>query len=100
DPRRGPGVRARGRGVNRIFYAMVLIAFAVAGSRQLVFEGAERLPGWVVELAGVAKPADGAAVVEPLVAMSDALFDSVKTAVMGVVLPLIGSMAFFLGVMK
>ncbi len=87
--------------MNRIFYAMVLVAFAVAGARQLAFEGSEVLPPSFLELMRVVPPAEGGeAWKEPLVAMSDALFDSVKAAVMNVVLPLIGSMAFFLGVMK
>lgn len=38
--------------------------------------------------------------VEPIQAMSDGLFTMAKAAVMDIVLPLIGAMAFFLGLMK
>jgi len=37
---------------------------------------------------------------EPIKAFSDGLFDMAKAAVMSIVLPLIGAMAFFLGLMK
>ncbi|MCA9492562.1 MAG: hypothetical protein KC621_21665 [Myxococcales bacterium] len=84
--------------MNRIFYGMVVFAFAVAASRQLVFDLAPWLPEDLPALFAVVP--DGPEWKEPLAAMTDALFDMVKIAVMNVVLPLVGAMAFFLGLLK
>lgn len=70
--------------MNRVFYAIVVIAFAVAGIREI---------GWQ-------PPLDDPEAMSPMQAVTDGLFTSVKASVMDVVLPLVGAMAFFLGVMK
>lgn len=70
--------------MNRVFYAMVVIAFATATWSQLT----------------TSPPADATDWVAPVQAMSNALFDNIKAAVMTIVLPLVGAMAFFLGLMK
>lgn len=52
------------------------------------------------EIAALAVPALPARSAEPIKSFSDGLFDMAKAAVMSIVLPLIGAMAFFLGLMK
>lgn len=65
--------------------------------------------GWAVDaqhaedraaLSAIALPEPSAPPPEPIKAFSDGLFDMAKAAVMSIVLPLIGAMAFFLGLMK
>lgn len=72
--------------MNRIFYGMILLAFGVAawGEAQLAM-------GWTT------LPPETSS---PIVAFTEGLFEMAKVAVMSVVLPLIGAMAFFLGLMK
>src|SRR5690349_2549956 len=70
--------------MNRVFYAMVVIAFATATWSQLT----------------TSPPADGTEWVAPMLATQNALFENIKAAVMTIVLPLVGAMAFFLGIMK
>lgn len=72
--------------MNRIFYGMILVAFLVAGAGE-------------AQLAWQGGPADPEAV-RPIVAFSEGLFDMAKVSVMTIVLPLVGAMAFFLGLMK
>jgi spore maturation protein SpmA len=72
--------------VNRVFYGMILIAFLVAGWGEV-----QLAMGWET------LPPDTSS---PIVAFTEGLFDMAKVAVMTVVLPLIGAMAFFLGLMK
>ncbi|MEZ4238971.1 MAG: nucleoside recognition domain-containing protein [Myxococcota bacterium] len=143
--------------MNRIFFALVVVAFLTAAGRQLAFDfrlwepeqnvaaalaaapgdelhvvgflvagdaasttlrgadgatitlncasppGTQR--GDAIEVTGTAAPGavdacTASAWVGPMQAVTAALFDSVKAAVLSVVLPLIGAMAFFLGVMK
>jgi spore maturation protein SpmA/spore maturation protein SpmB len=52
------------------------------------------------EIAALAVPELPARSAEPIKSFSDGLFDMAKAAVMSIVLPLIGAMAFFLGLMK
>jgi len=72
--------------LNRIFYGMIVIAFLVAGigEVQLALHG------------GAVDPE----AVRPIVAFSEGLFDMAKVSVMTIILPLVGAMAFFLGLMK
>ncbi len=70
--------------MNRVFFAIVVLAFVVGGAREI---------GWQ-------PPIDDPDALSPMEAVTDGLFASVKASVMDVVLPLVGSMAFFLGVMK
>jgi spore maturation protein SpmA len=70
--------------MNRIFYAMILVAFLFAAGQQGLYY--------------VGDPAPDA--VQPIQAFTDGLFDMAKAAVMSIVLPLVGAMAFFLGLMK
>lgn len=51
-------------------------------------------------LSAITLPEETAPPPEPIKAFSDGLFDMAKAAVMSIVLPLIGAMAFFLGLMK
>jgi spore maturation protein SpmA len=51
-------------------------------------------------LSAISLPEETAPPPEPIKAFSDGLFDMAKAAVMSIVLPLIGAMAFFLGLMK
>ncbi len=73
--------------MNRVFVAMIGIAFAVAAFGQLTYVSPE------VALGAELPP-------EPMAAFTAGLFDMAKAAVMSIVLPLIGAMAFFLGLMK
>ncbi|MFT5680728.1 MAG: spore maturation protein SpmA/spore maturation protein SpmB, partial [Myxococcota bacterium] len=52
------------------------------------------------EIGALAVPELPARSAEPIKSFSDGLFDMAKAAVMSIVLPLIGAMAFFLGLMK
>ncbi|MEQ1504343.1 MAG: nucleoside recognition domain-containing protein [Myxococcota bacterium] len=71
--------------MNRIFVAIILIAFVTAVYNQATF----------------VPPLDPAVeVIEPITRMTNGLFDMAKSAVMDIVLPLIGAMTFFLGLMK
>src|SRR5262245_3966636 len=73
--------------MNRIFFALIVIAFAVATWHEVTF-----VPP---------PPADPPVeVVSPIQAYTKGLFDSAKAAVVDVVIPLIGAMTFFLGLMK
>ncbi len=72
--------------MNRIFYWMIVVAFLVAGW------GEVQLALGYVTLEPEAT--------RPIVAFTEGLFDMAKVAVMTVVLPLVGAMAFFLGLMK
>jgi len=70
--------------MNRIFYAMIAVAFLFAAVQQgMYYAGDPALD-----------------TVQPLTAFSDGLFDMAKAAVMSIVLPLVGAMVFFLGLMK
>jgi len=71
--------------VNRIFYGMIVVAFLVAG--------------WG-EVQWFSDPPTDPEAVRPIVAFSEGLFDMAKVSVMTIVLPLVGAMAFFLGLMK
>lgn len=111
--------------MNRIFTAMIAIAFLVAAGReaQLAWDPppvpapieapappapAEDDPSLEGQLAALSErvsgyhppPAAPAPPKRPIVAFTDGLFDMAKAAVMSIVLPLIGAMAFFLGLMK
>ncbi|MEL6343931.1 MAG: nucleoside recognition domain-containing protein [Myxococcota bacterium] len=116
--------------MNRIFYAMIAVAFFVASYRQLVWSppepaeitasseplpepppmvegGDDSLEGQlsalsarVTALETPAPPPPPEPPPEPIKAFSDGLFDMAKAAVMSIVLPLIGAMAFFLGLMR
>jgi spore maturation protein SpmA len=70
--------------MNRVFYAIILIALVFGGFREI---------GWE-------PPIDDPDALSPMEAVTNGLFDSVKAAVVDVVLPLVGAMAFFLGIMK
>ena len=129
--------------MNRIFVAMILLAFLVAAGREgqllltlygkyavlgastlgVLGASAAALGGPVTSrptarvlavvfgclaLFGVialwgpepVPPPEGEELVRPIQAFTDGLFDMAKAAVMSIVLPLIGAMAFFLGLMK
>lgn len=72
--------------MNRVFYWMIVVAFLVAGWGELQLALGNEV------LAPEAS--------RPIVAFTEGLFDMAKVAVMTVVLPLVGAMAFFLGLMK
>lgn len=82
--------------MNRVFYWMIVVAVLTAAFFSLF---GQWLPPKVLEVVRADYPAElaEATVME---AVSTRLFDGVKAAVMNVVLPLIGGMAFFLGIMK
>lgn len=82
--------------MNRVFYWMIVTAVLTAAFFSLF---GQWLPPTVLEVVRADYPAElaDATVME---AVSIRLFDGVKAAVMTVVLPLIGGMAFFLGIMK
>jgi spore maturation protein SpmA len=115
--------------MNRIFYAMIAVAFVTAGVREAQLasqpppapvaapapapapdptfddsvEG--QLQALSHRLGQLEKPAPAPAAPpeppkRPIIAFTDGLFDMAKAAVMTIVLPLIGAMAFFLGLMK
>ena len=118
--------------MNRIFFAMIAVAFLTAAYRQLTWDPpvpapapeavADAPPDPVPppgsdgslegQLAALSQrierlespppppPAPPEPPVEPIQAFSDGLFDMAKAAVMTIVLPLVGAMAFFLGLMK
>jgi len=71
--------------VNRIFYAMILIAFFVAGYEHIFWEAPP--------------PVDGEVAKAPLDVLSEGLFSGVRSAV-DLSFSLIGAMAFFLGLTK
>jgi spore maturation protein SpmA len=85
--------------VNRVFYWMIVVAVAFAGVRQVAFELRADLSPAVLGFFDLLPPADGA-LQAPLEATVNGLFDSAKKAVLDVVLPLVGAMSFFLGLMK
>lgn len=85
--------------MNRVFYWMIAVALLFAGARQLVYEGRADLSPEVLAAFDVPLVPDDK-YVPPLDATMNGLFDSAKKAVMDVVLPLVGSMSFFLGLMK
>ncbi len=125
--------------MNRIFTAMILIAFLVAAGREgqdlltsygklgvlgvgsvgllvsalaslknrdqgrvaaAFFAGLTLLGAVAMWGPAPVPPAEGEEVIRPIVAFTNGLFDMAKAAVMSIVLPLIGAMAFFLGLMK
>jgi len=114
--------------MNRIFFAMIAIAFVVASFRQCTWDpevavseqvAAQADPAPVVvpgtndslegQLTALSDrvdrlenppPPPAEPPTEPIKAFSDGLFDMAKAAVMSIVLPLVGAMAFFLGLMK
>jgi spore maturation protein SpmA len=86
--------------VNRVFYWMIVVALGFAAVRQLAYEARADLSPALLGLFDLAEPADGTKLVAPLEATVNGLFDSAKKAVLDVVLPLVGAMSFFLGLMK
>jgi spore maturation protein SpmA len=70
--------------MNRVFFAIIVIAFVFGGFREW---------GWE-------PPVDDPEALSPMQAVTDGLFTSIKAAVVDVVFPLVGAMAFFLGIMK
>lgn len=81
--------------MNRVFYWMIAVAFFTATVITLF---PEQFPELLEQLRkGLPEEMKEAAAIE---IVSYRLFDGAKVAVMTVVLPLIGAMAFFLGVMK
>jgi spore maturation protein SpmA len=85
--------------VNRVFYWMIVVAVAFAGARQLAYEARADLSPETLAFFDLVPPPDGK-LVAPLEATINGLFDSAKKAVLDVVLPLVGAMSFFLGLMK
>lgn len=85
--------------MNRVFYWMIAVAVGFAGVRQLAYEGRASLSPELLAFFDLVPPADGA-LVAPLEATINGLFDGAKKAVVDVVLPLVGAMSFFLGLMK
>jgi spore maturation protein SpmA len=81
--------------MNRVFYWMIAVAFFTA---VIVTLFPEQFPDLLVSIRkGLPEDMVDPAAIE---IVSYRLFDGVKAAVLTVVLPLIGAMAFFLGVMK
>jgi spore maturation protein SpmA len=82
--------------MNKVFYWMIAVAF-VSGAILTIF--GDQLPEGILRIVAADQPEElrSAAAME---AVTTRLFDGIKAAVMSVVFPLIGAMAFFLGVMK
>ena len=106
--------------MNRVFLFMILFAFFFASYRQLTWNPQTAKEEVAVEVPAQfddslegqlnalryridqleSPPPKPKPPKEPIQAFSDGLFDMAKAAVISIVFPLIGAMAFFLGLMK